>query len=126
MTVREVVVTWLKSVFGEGKVFVQLALQPNQTYPIAIYQFVGGDYVQYVDNKLSDLEEYRVQVWVWSKKQSDADVKLQSAITQLQTLTTVKAFQINGMPIDIHEHELGIYGRLLDVTLWYESPPPTA
>lgn len=121
MTIRETVVDWLKSVFGENKVFVQVALQPNQAYPIAIYQFVGGDLRQYLDNTISALGEYRVQVWVWSKSQIQADSKLESAITALQSLATIKAFKINGMPIDTHEPELKIYGRLLDMTIWFNK-----
>ncbi len=91
---------------------------PNAaTYPLTIYQQVGGTAQDFMEGKVPDKANARVQVWVW------ADTRLESsAIARAQRIALVegalRATTLNA-PVSEYNEAIGKYGCRTDYSVWY-------
>jgi hypothetical protein len=85
-------------------------------YPLVIYQQVGGDVINPLECTDPNLDNARIQVWVWSKTRLEAS----SVMRQVRVALTgsLKAFAL-GAPVSDYVEELKNYGSRMDFSIWY-------
>jgi hypothetical protein len=106
--------TTLSSLVG-GRVYPS-TLPDNPTFPLIVYQQVGGQVVEYLEGTIGDKDNARIQIVVWSKTQLEASSIARSIRTTLVgslSATTLAA------PVSLYEEELKLYGSRTDYSLWY-------
>lgn len=89
----------------------------DPVYPLAIYQQVGGDAIDYSEGKVPDKAQARVQVWVWSKSRLEA-----STIARAQRIALVEGpmrARTLGAPVSDYNAAFKIYGARQDFEVWY-------
>ncbi|WP_368655391.1 DUF3168 domain-containing protein [Castellaniella ginsengisoli] len=91
----------------------------NATFPLIIYQVVGGQAYDYLERKLPDCEHYRVQISCWSK---DADTTRALALAVREKVvedgTAFAAAETLGQAVDDYEDAQKIYGSRQDFGVW--------
>jgi hypothetical protein len=106
--------TTLSSLVG-GRVYPDTP-PDNPTFPLIVYQQVGGQAVEYLEGVLADKDNARIQIVVWSKTRLEASSIARSARDELVgtlTATTLAA------PVSLYEEELKIYGSRTDYSVWF-------
>ncbi|ANN71547.1 DUF3168 domain-containing protein [Bordetella bronchialis] len=87
------------------------------TYPLIIYQQVGGSAGWYVEKALPDQENSRVQVYVWDKTRGNA------ALIARQVEAAICASQFPAQPygafVALYEEDLKLYGTRQDFGIWH-------
>jgi hypothetical protein len=88
----------------------------NPTFPLIVYQQVGGQAIEYLEGTIGDKDNARMQVVVWAKTRLEAASIARSARVALVgtlTATTLAA------PVSLYQEELKLYGSRTDYSLWY-------
>lgn len=89
----------------------------NPTFPLIVYQQVGGVAVDFMDQTAADKENVRVQVWVWSKTRAEA-----SSIARLARAailgSTLQAKTL-AAPVSTFEEPMKLYGSRTDFSIWF-------
>ena len=86
-------------------------------FPLIIYQQVGGQAVDYVEAKVADKDNARVQVHVWSKNRLEASQIARSARVALVE-GDAKATTL-GAAVALYDEALKLYGSRQDFSVWY-------
>lgn len=85
--------------------------------PLIIYQQVGGQAVDYVEGKIADKDNARVQVHVWATTRLEASQIARAARVALvegaAEATTL------GAAMSLHDDALKLYGSRQDFSVWY-------
>lgn len=89
----------------------------NPTFPLIVYQQVGGQAVEYLEGAVADKDNARVQVIVWSKTRLEASqVARQARVALVQG--TLKATTV-AAPVSIYDEVLKLYGSRTDFGVWF-------
>jgi hypothetical protein len=106
--------TALVSVAG-GRVYPDVP-PDNPTFPLIVYQQVGGDVINPLECTDPNLDNARIQVWVWSKTRLEAS----SVMRQVRVALTgsLKAFAL-GAPVSDYQSDTKLYGSRTDFSIWY-------
>ena len=89
----------------------------NPTWPLIVYQQVGGQAFDFMEGKVPDKDNARVQVWVWADTRVECsqimrDVRLALVEGPLGAGTL-------GAPVSEYHETLGKYGARQDFSVWY-------
>lgn len=87
------------------------------TYPLVIYQQVGGAAEWFLEKALPDHENARIQVYVWSKARAEANAiarQVEAAICG-----SSYAAQPYGAFTALYEEDLKLYGARQDFGIWH-------
>lgn len=87
------------------------------TLPLIIYQQVGGQAVDFVEGKVPDKDNARVQVHVWSKTRLEASQIARSARVALVEGTAKASTQ--GAAVSLYDDALKLYGSRQDFSVWF-------
>lgn len=95
------------------------------TFPLSVYQQVGGQAYAYVEKKLPDHKHARIQVTIWADSRLDADVMARSVEKAIiESDFTAEAY---GAFVALYEPAIKKYGTRQDFGIWYPDPePPTS
>lgn len=89
------------------------------TFPLIVYQVVGGQAYDYMERKLPDSEHYRVQVGCWAKTRSAASaLALQVRATLIESGAAFKSAETLGQAVGLYDDDLKLYGSQQDFGLW--------
>lgn len=88
------------------------------TFPLIIYQQVGGVAVEFLDQTLADKDNARMQVMVWAKTRAEVS----SIARQAREAVIGSALQAKTLvaPVSLYEQELKLYGSRTDFGIWYD------
>lgn len=88
----------------------------NPTFPLIVYQQVGGVAVDFMDQTAADKENARVQVWVWSKTRTEASsIARQARAAILGGTLEAKTL---AAPVSTFEEPMKLYGARTDFSIW--------
>lgn len=88
-------------------------------FPCIVYQVVGGEAHDYMERKLPDSENYRVQVGCWAKTRSAASaLALQVRATLIESGAAFKSAETLGQAVSLYDDALKLYGSRQDFGLW--------
>lgn len=87
------------------------------TFPVVIYQQVGGEAFDYAEGKVPDAEHARVQVTVWSKTRVEASLIARQARKAL--VEGPLRAETYGAPVSDYNEALKLYGNRTDYGIWY-------
>ena len=90
---------------------------PPLTYPLIIYQQVGGDVAEFLEGTMADKDNARLQVVVWSKTRIEANSIARLARVAIVT-GSMKGVTF-GAPVWLYEDELKLYGSRTQYGVWY-------
>lgn len=90
----------------------------NPTFPLIVYQQVGGVAVEYVEQAIADMDNARVQVWVWSRSRPEAS----TIARQVREAIIGSALQANTLaaPVSTYDEAMKLYGARTDFSIWYQ------
>lgn len=86
------------------------------TFPLIVYQQVGGQVVETLESTLGDQDNARVQIMVWSKTRLEASSIARQA--RLALVGTLKATTY-AAPVSEFDEDLKLYGNRTDYSVWY-------
>lgn len=87
------------------------------TFPLIVYQQVGGQAYEYLDKSLPGHDHARVQVWVWSRTRLEAsDIIRQARVALVGSDLTVETI---GAATSDYNEALKLYGSRQDFGIWY-------
>ncbi|HUX23224.1 MAG TPA: DUF3168 domain-containing protein [Burkholderiales bacterium] len=89
----------------------------SPTFPLIVYQQIGGKVTEFIDQTLPDKDHARVQVFVWSRTRLEASQIARAA--RLAILGGGLAAQTYSASTSIHNAEMKLYGSRTDYGLWY-------
>lgn len=95
------------------------ATPDDPQFPLIVYQVVGGQAHEFLDRTLPTTENYRVQVFCWSRSRIDTRT-LQREVRRL-LIEQGKVFdsaQTQGQAINLYEEQLRLYGTRQDFSIW--------
>jgi hypothetical protein len=115
MTIEASIKTALASVAG-GRVYPDVT-PDNKTFPLVIYQQVGGDVLNPLDGADPNMDHARVQFWVWSKTRLEASSVMRQVRVAL-TSGALKAYAYSA-PISQYDDTLKLYGARCDFGIWF-------
>lgn len=87
------------------------------TFPLIIYQQVGGVAMEFLDQTLADKDNARMQVVVWSKTRTEASsIARQTRESIIGSSLQAKTL---GAPISLYDEAMKLYGSRTDFSIWY-------
>lgn len=89
----------------------------NPTYPLIIYQQVGGEVAQFQEQVAADKDNARMQVLTWSLTREEAATLARSARDAL--LGSTMAVQALSAPVSLYDEQAKLYGSRTDYSIWY-------
>lgn len=92
----------------------------DPTFPLIVYQQVGGEAYEYLERKLPDHEHTRMQVSVWALTRDEVGPIIRAvrkAIIEQNAFSSARAY---GSPVWLYEEALGLYGARQDFGLWWK------
>lgn len=89
----------------------------SPTFPLIVYQQVGGQVAEYLEGKVGDKDHARMQIVVWAKTRIEASAIARQVRVALVEGTTVATTY--GAPVSLYEEALKLYGNRTDYGLWY-------
>ena len=89
----------------------------NPAFPLIVYQQVGGQAVEYVEQVMADKDNARMQVWVWSKSRVEAS----NLSRQVRAAIIGSSLQAKTLaaPVSTYDEAMKLYGARTDFSLWY-------
>lgn len=87
------------------------------TFPLLIYQQVGGMAFDYTEGKVPDAEHARVQVTVWAKSRLEASSLARQARVRL--VEGPLRAETYGAPVSDYNEALKLYGNRTDYGIWF-------
>lgn len=89
----------------------------NPTFPLIVYQQVGGKAVEYLEGAVADKDHARVQVIVWAKTRLQASqIARQARVALVEGTTKATTY---AAPVSLYEDALKLYGNRTDFGIWY-------
>lgn len=89
----------------------------SATFPLIIYQQVGGQAVDFIECKVADKDNARVQVHVWAKTRLEASQIAHNARVAMVE-GSAKAITL-GAAVSLYESAMKLYGSRHDFSVWY-------
>lgn len=90
------------------------------TFPLAVYQQVGGESYAYMEKRLPSNKHARVQVTLWGVERVAIDAMARAVEKVLiESPFTVEAY---GAFTALYEESLKKYGTRQDFGIWYPDP----
>ena len=87
------------------------------TFPLIVYQQVGGQAVEYIDQTMADKDNARMQVMVWAKTRVEASgIARQAREAIIGSAVQAKTLSA---PVSLYDQDLKLYGSRTDYGLWY-------
>jgi hypothetical protein len=114
MGIEASIKTALASVAG-GRVYPDTP-PDNPTFPCIVYQQVGGDVINPLECTDPNLDNARIQVWVWAKTRLEASSVMRQA--RIALTGSLKAFAL-GAPVSEYQSDTKLYGSRTDFSIWY-------
>ncbi len=94
----------------------------NPTFPLIVYELVGGSAYEYVERKLPDCEHYRVQVMCSAKTATKAlEISGKARKLLVEANTTFPAVRTAGQVQDASNDELKLYAFRQDFLVWLKA-----
>lgn len=94
----------------------------NPTFPLVVYQGVGGQAHDYLERKLPDCEHYRIQVVSWAKSRAAASaLALEVRRRIIEQGTAFSSAMTLGQAVGLYEEALKIYGSRQDFGIWIKA-----
>ncbi|MFT0533930.1 DUF3168 domain-containing protein [Castellaniella hirudinis] len=91
----------------------------NPTFPLIIYQVVGGQAMEWLDRTLPETENYRVQIECWSKIGLERGALALSARQKIiEEGAEFASAETLGQSINQNNSTLKIYGSRQDFSIW--------
>lgn len=91
----------------------------NATFPLIVYQQVGGTAYEYADKTVPATDNARMQIWVWSKTRLEADdLARQARIALVGSSLTVQTI---GAPVSTYDSNVKLYGSRTDYGIFYPA-----
>lgn len=88
------------------------------TFPLIVYQAVGGTAVDYVEGKVADKDNARVQLHVWAQTRLEASqIARQARVALVEgdlKATTLAA------AVSLNDNVRKMYGSRQDYSVWYD------
>jgi len=100
-----------------NRVYSDVTPDTPLTFPLIIYQQVGGKAFEFVEQTLPSKDHARVQVIAWAKTRLAADALMRSARVALVT-GSLKATTY-AAPVNIYSDDTKLYGSRCDFGIWY-------
>lgn len=89
----------------------------NMQLPFILYQQVGGESEQYIDNMLPDARHSRIQINVWSETRAEANtIAREIEKTLVESDLVCEAY---GGLTAIYDDDAKLYGTRQDFGFWY-------
>lgn len=89
----------------------------NPTFPLIVYQQVGGEVVEYLEGELCDKDHARLQVWIWATTRLAVST-LARQVREALVESSIKATTYNA-PVSEYDEALKKYGARIDFSIWY-------
>lgn len=88
----------------------------NPTFPLNVYQQVGGAVINPIEGGDPNLDNARVQIVTWSKTRLEAS----SVARQVRlAMTTTLSATLMGAPVSVYDEQTKLYGARADFSVWY-------
>lgn len=104
----------------DGRVYPDVT-PDNPTFPLIIYQQVGGQDYAYVENKLPSHRNARVRIIVCSKGSLESNNLIRKCEQAIIERNIFEAVQIVGSFTTSYIDSVGIYEATQDFSIWYQS-----
>jgi hypothetical protein len=94
----------------------------NPTFPLIVYQVVGGQAIDFMDRTLPESENYRVQVSCWAKSADDVRA-LSLAVRKLiiEDGDQFESAQTLGQAVNDYQDAQKICGTRQDFSIWIKA-----
>lgn len=114
MSVEASIKTALASVAG-GRTYPDTT-PDAPTFPLNIYQQVGGAVINPIEGSDPNLDNARVQVVTWAKTRLEAStVARQVRVALASSLDAI----LLGAPVSLYDEKLKLYGSRADYSVWF-------
>jgi len=97
------------------------ATPDNPTFPLIVYQVVGGRAYDYLERKIPGCEHYRVQVSCWSKTADERRTLALAVRKLIIEATSFEAAETMGQAVNEYEDALKLYGSRQDFGIWIKT-----
>lgn len=115
MSVETIIRDTLTALVG-GRVHPDVT-PPTPMFPCIVYQQVGGEAFDYLEGKVPDKANARIQVWVWSRSRMECSEIARSA-RLLLVEGAIKARTL-GAPVSDYNEPMKLYGCRCDYSIWH-------
>jgi len=85
--------------------------------PRIVYQQVGGEVVNYMENTVPDADAARIQVACWASTRAAASTLSKQVENALRQAAGAQARPI-GARVNVHEPDTGLFGSRQDFRVW--------
>ena len=114
MAIEASIKTALASVAG-GRTYPD-TVPDNPTFPLNVYQQVGGSVINPLEGTDPNKDNARIQVVTWAKTRLEAStVARQVRVAMVTTLNAT----LMGAPVSMYDSTLKLYGARADYSVWY-------
>lgn len=114
MSVEAGIKTALASVAG-GRTYPDTT-PDNPTFPLNVYQQVGGAVINPLEGGDPGKDNARVQVVTWAKTRLEASsVARQARLAMVDQLDAI----LMGAPVSLYDSTLKLYGSRADYSVWF-------
>jgi hypothetical protein len=115
MTIEAKIYNALSPLVG-GRVFPDVA--PLSTVrPYIVYNQVGGEVVDYLENAVSTKQNGRFQLNIWADTRATCAAVMLQVETALLTSSTMQARPVSA-PNSEFDHDMDLFGSMQDFTIW--------
>lgn len=89
----------------------------SPVFPLIVYQQVGGQAVEFMEQAMADQDNARVQLWTWSKTRAEAN----SIAHQARAAIIGSAMQARTLaaPVSVYDEDMKLYGARQDFSIWH-------
>lgn len=95
---------------------------PGADFPLIVYQTVGGESLEFLERRLPDSENYRVQVHCWAKTRLQASaLALQVRQQIIEHGAAFVSAKTLGQRAALYEEGLKLYGTRQDFGIWIKE-----
>lgn len=92
----------------------------THSFPLIVYQFIGGAAGWYLEKKMPSHKHTRLQLTVWSERRLEADVIARTAEKLICESALVA--EPYGAFTALYEEPIKKYGTRQDFGIWYPDP----
>lgn len=101
-----------------GRCYPDVIPDGTPTFPLIVYQGVGGRAIEFMDKTIPDQEHARVQVVVWCKTRLEASQLAREAREAL-VMSDSMSVETYGAAVWLYEEALKLYGARTDYGIWH-------
>ncbi|USY23949.1 DUF3168 domain-containing protein [Alcaligenes sp. 1735tsa3] len=95
---------------------------PGADFPLIVYQTVGGESQEFLERRLPDCENYRVQVHCWAKTRLQVSaLALQVREQIIEHGTAFATAKTLGQRVALYDEKLKLYGTRQDFGIWIKE-----